>query len=356
MKKSKSLITFILLVVLALSITACTNSANENEQQPTEDNTEPNLEEESTSFIYTANEGGSISKIDLATYEVIETIEDEGMPHNVQVSPDGKIVAYTSAMMMEDNQTDHGSMNMNGSAVFYDTETDELIKKVEVGSHPAHIVFTEDGKYVLVTNYEDDNVSIIDAQSYEIVNTVTVGNGPHGFRISPDSKFAYIANLDEDTISVVDIDNNKEVKKIKVGSGPVTTAITSDGKKLIVTISSDNSMAIVDLDTEEIEKVEVGEGPIQVYLTTDDKYALVANQGTEDNPSNTISKVDLTTKEVVNIEAENGPHGVVISSDDQYVFVTNMYDDSVSVIDNSNNEVIQTIPVGETPNGISFKK
>lgn len=49
------------------------------------------------SYYFTANEGGSITKIDSATNKVLETIKDKGEPHNVQVSPYGKIVAYTSA-------------------------------------------------------------------------------------------------------------------------------------------------------------------------------------------------------------------------------------------------------------------
>ena len=32
-----------------------------------------------------------------------------------------------------------------------------------------------------------------------------------------------------------------------------------------------------------------------------------------------------------------------------------MYDNTVSVIDNSKNNVIAIIPVGKTPNGITFK-
>lgn len=307
--------------------------------------------------IYTANQSGSISKIDISTNKVVETIKDEESPHNVQVSPDGKVVAYTSAVRMEKTQAEHGSMNMNGSAIFYDAETGKLINKVEVGKHPAHIVFTGDGKYVLVSNNEDNNVSIIDAKTYKLINNVAVGKGPHGFRISSDSKYAYVVNMSEDTVSVVDIKNSKELKKIKVGNTPVTTGITKDGKTLVATVNGENAMAIVDLTTDKVEKVAVGVGPAQLYLDPDDKYVFVANQGTEENPSNTVSKIDLSTKKVVaTIETGKGSHGVVVSPDNKYTYVTNMYEATVSVIDNATNKVIATIPVDGEPNGISFKK
>ena len=65
---------------------------------------------------------------------------------------------------------DHGghgeghSDGMNDKALFYDIESDELLQEVEVGNHPAHIVFTENGKYAVVTNNEDNNISIIDTE------------------------------------------------------------------------------------------------------------------------------------------------------------------------------------------------
>jgi len=87
-----------------------------------------------------------------------------------------------------------------------------------------------------------------------------------------------------------------------------------------------------------------------------DKYVFVANQGTEEQPSNTVSKIDLTTKKiVVTIETGKGAHGVVVSPDNKYVYVTNMYDGTVSVIDNDTDKVIKTIQVDGEPNGISFR-
>lgn len=199
------------------------NTINNKEQtapEPSKSNTATKAPEKTVSYLYTANESGSISKIDLSTNKVVETIKDEGTPHNVQVSPDGKVVVYTFPVKMAEGQTEHGSMSMNGSAIFYDTETGELIKKVEVGKHPAHILFTQDGKYVLVTNNEDNNVSIIDAKTYKLITNVAVGKGPHGFRISSDSKYAYVVNMGEDTVSVVDYATNKVIATIPVDKEP----------------------------------------------------------------------------------------------------------------------------------------
>ena len=340
-----------IMVILTLALAGFSSVSKAKSQRNTQ-----LREKKVNSYYFTANEGGSITKINSATNKVLETIKDEGKPHNVQVSPDGKVVAYTSAVMDKKEMSQGEAMGTNGSALFYDIDTGKLIKKIEVGKNPAHIVFTQNRKYVLVTNNQDNNVSVIDAKTYKLINNISVGKGPHGFRISKDSKFAYVANMGEDTVSVVDIENNKELRKIKVGETPVTTGITSDGKTLIATINAENSLAIVDLSTDKVDKIAVGVGPAQTYIEPDDKYAFVANQGTEKIPSNTVSKIDLATKKVVaTIETGKGAHGVVTSSDNKLVYVTNMYDNTVSVIDNSTNKVIATVKVGKTPNGISYR-
>jgi len=302
---------------------------------------------------YTANEGGSISKVDALSNTQIKNIKLEGVVHNVQISPNGEILGAVLIPKMASHKKED---EMEGVALFFNTKTDQLIKKVTVGNHPAHIVYTQNGKYVLVTNNEDNTVSVIDAKAYKMIQAISTGKGPHGFRISKDSHYAYIANMGEDTVSVINLFDLKEERKIKVGKTPVTTGITSDGKTLVVTLNAENSLAIVDLATNSLKKIEVGYGPAQVFIEPDDKYIFVANQGTEARPSNTVSKIDLKTKNVVaTIVVGKGAHGLVTDNNSKFIYVTNMFENTVSVIDNSRNEVIATVPVGQTPNGITYK-
>ncbi len=57
---------------------------------------------------------------------------------------------------------------------------------------------------------------------------------------------------------------------------------------------------------------------------------------------------------VATIETGKGAHGVVTSTDNIRIYVTNMFDNTVSVIDNQENKVISQVNVGATPNGISY--
>ncbi|WHZ00470.1 beta-propeller fold lactonase family protein [Neobacillus sp. YX16] len=350
---------FIFSIFLAACGNTTDNRSKETTKEPTKNaqTTQDDSKNEKENVAYTAEHGG-ITKVDASTNKTIKSIDIEGSVHNVQISPDGKILGAT----VVPETGEHGGHDSgheektNGFAVFYDVGTDEFINKVEVGSHPAHIVFTENMKYALVTNNQDNNVSIIDLATYKVIQNISTGNGPHGFRIAADSKTAYIANMGEDTISILDLDSMKESKKIVVGNTPVTTGITPDGKTLVVTLNAENSLAIINLENEKVEKVTVGEGPAQVYVQTDGKFAFVANQGTPENPSDSVSKIDLESRKVVaTIKVGKGAHGVVTSDDNRFVYVTNMYENTVSIIKNEDNKVIATIEVGTEPNGITLK-
>lgn len=165
---------------------------------------------EQTEAYYTSDTG-SVTKVDAQTHEVVDTIAIDGSAHNVQISPDEKVIGVTivpSEGHAEDSSDSNESMEMEhdedsdtsmsnesddekGIAAFYDTETGEKLAEVEVGSHPAHIVFTNDGNYAAVSNNGENNVSVIDVSTYEVVETIPTGEGPHGFRIAEDGIIKY---------------------------------------------------------------------------------------------------------------------------------------------------------------------
>jgi YVTN family beta-propeller protein len=49
-----------------------------------------------------------------------------------------------------------------------------------------------------------------------------------------------------------------------------------------------------------------------------------------------------------------GDHGVATDNSGRFVYRTNMFDNTVSVIDSGKNSAIATVPVGRTPDGITY--
>lgn len=121
----KILLSFTLLALTMFSTTACSG-----QQSDTPESKEPAKVQSTKAYVYTADEGGSISKVDVNTNKVVETIKQEGSVHNVQVSPNGKILGAT--LVPEGSMSSMSGdahMEMNGISLFLDTSNDQLIKK-----------------------------------------------------------------------------------------------------------------------------------------------------------------------------------------------------------------------------------
>ncbi len=296
-----------------------------------------------TGTVWVANEeSASLTAIDAARNEVVANLSGIEGPHNLQASPDGMSLWAVSG---------HDSL-----AVMVATDRLTLHGTVKTGREPAHIVLTPDNRKAFTTNGADGTVTAIDTASMRRLATIRVGAFPHGLRPSPDGKWVYVANAKDTTVSVLDAAANARVADIEVGDAPVQVAFAPDGRDVYTSLNGEDAVAKIDVKRRRVVgKVRVGVGPIQVYVSPDGRYLLVANQGTEERPSRTVSVVDTATFRVMKTVATGlGAHGVVIDPSSSHAYVTNIYGGDVAVLDLSQMEIVARIPVGKSPNGITF--
>lgn len=315
--------------------------------------------------VYIANENAdTVSVIDAASFKVLTSVRVGKMPHNVQISPDGKVVWVTNNGEPDMDaapghsgmkKAEHAVMAKPGAVWLIDTGADAVIAKIPVGLHPAHVVLTPDGRFAYITNGGDNSVTVIDAVARSVVATIPVGKFPHGLRFAPDGRQAYVANLKGGTVSVIDVASHKEVTQIPVGKGPAQVGFTQNGLLAFVSLSEEKAVAVIDPATQKVtRKISVGTVPIQLFATPDSRTLLVANQGSRSKPGNTVSMVDLQTfKLPKTVVTGAGAHGVAIDREGRFAYITNTYADTVSVIDIKSRAVVSTVRVGKGPNGVS---
>ena len=313
--------------------------------------------------VFIADQGsGTVTVIDVVSFKKLAIIPVGRSPHNVQVAPDAKRLWVTnngrpSASEQHQSSTGpgHGQSTGRGELWVLDIGTHAVVATVSVGSHPAHVVLTPDGRHAYVTNGGDGTVSVVDTQAGRLTATIRVGDSPHGIRMSPDGREAYVANLKGGTVSIIDTATMKESARLPVGKGPAQTGFTPDGRLAFVSLSEENQVALIDPAARRVvRKVPVGPGPIQLHATADGKRLLVANQGSEERPGTTVSVIDLGSGEVVaTVKTGRGAHGIAVGNDGRYAFVTNIYEATVSVIELGPMKVVTTVPTGKAPNGIS---
>jgi len=112
-------------------------------------------------------------------------------------------------------------------------DTHKVAVTISVGKTPFDIAVTPDGKYVYVTNGEDNTVSIISTASYSVAKVVSVNRFPGGIAVSPDGKLVYVGHFDANTLAVISTASQKVIEMAQVGEDlEGMMAISPDGKTI----------------------------------------------------------------------------------------------------------------------------
>jgi YVTN family beta-propeller protein len=111
-------------------------------------------------------------------------------------------------------------------------DVNQVVANTTVGSQPANIVVSADGKRVFVANNGSDTVSVVDTTTAQplVIKTINVGTEPWGMAITPNGKKLYVANSRSNNVSVIDIATLAVTKTIDdVGIEPRGVTITDNG-------------------------------------------------------------------------------------------------------------------------------
>ena len=195
--------------------------------------------------------------------------------------------------------------------------------------------------YAYITNYGDNEVSVIDTATKLVVATVSGVHGPWGVAVNPNGKNVYVTNLASNNVSVINTKTNNVTAKVPVGNLPYGVAVTPDGTKVYVSNSGSNTVSAINTKTNTVTNVPVGNWPEGIAVTLDGTKVYVANSG-----SNTVSVINTKTNTVtVEVPVGKWHYGVAVTPDGTKVYVTNQYDSrgNVSVINTTNNSVTNVL-------------
>jgi YVTN family beta-propeller protein len=206
-----------------------------------------------------------------------------------------------------------------------------------------------DGNMVLITNWADDTVSLVDIEQEKELATIKVGAKPYDIKIDAAGRFAYVTNSAASDISVIDIQAMLESHRIPTGTSPRDILLSKDGKWLVTANSGDGTISKIDIASrKELFKVKVGAIPYGVAFSDDEKTALITNWG-----ENTLSVVDLTSqKEIKKIPIGSLPYTVVVPAGQKFANVSSFGSHSILRI-NLNTFKVDTMPVGRSPWGLA---
>src|SRR6185295_3577717 len=117
-----------------------------------------------------------------------------------------------------------------------------------------------------VTNNNDNTVSVIDTATTSVIATIPVGSGPAGVAVTPNGRFAYVVNQLANTVSVISAARNTVVATIPVATFPRDIAITPDGASAFVTGSAASNITVIDTTTNTVVSAIPISSPFTIAL------------------------------------------------------------------------------------------
>jgi YVTN family beta-propeller protein len=348
----------VVLLAIAGAVAACGNKAEDAAVEGTTDS----VVSADRGLAYVSNQEGGVTVIDLNIMETIRSIDTKGgTPRGIGITADGKtlvtankdegnisiidiesgelirfveigenpefvrVVGQTAYVSFEPSSKG-GPPPKPGEEVIEVDDDDELeepariaivdilagkvTKEIVGGPETEGIEFSHDGTKLIITNEEDDTVTVHDIATGELVktiNTESLGVRPRGIKAAPDGS-AYLATLEFGNNFVVMDSEFNVVRTVDTGEAPYGIAYNRDGSLIYVAAGKAKTLEVYDAKTyEKVNQVTTGDRCWHFTFTPDDKEILLAC-----GRSHEVLVIDTASLQVTKrIEDKELPWGIV---------------------------------------------
>jgi YVTN family beta-propeller protein len=305
--------------------------------------------------IYVTNErSGTLSVIDGATRQVVETVPLGKRPRGLKLSHDGKqlLVALSGSPIagpgVDESKLPPPDKTADGIGVI-DLATLKLVRVIRGVSDPEQLAVSHEGRKLFIASEDTGAAIVLDAQDGHRIASIKVGGEPEGVSLSPDGRLAYVTSESDHRVSVIDVTTTKLLHQIEVGQRPRFTAFSPDGAQAYVSNENEGSLSVIDTKAFAVIATIKLDGPLTRpvgAVTSLDGRRLYVAAGR----SGLLLAIDLATRKVAGqVAVGPRPWSVDRSPDGTLLYTANGSSNDVSVVDAATLKVLAKVPVGEGP-------
>lgn len=293
----------------------------------------------------------TVGFVDLVSGEMEIALPTGSAPHEVAVSPDGRIAAVVA----------YGSAARPGRIVeLFDVADARSLGTIDLGeySRPHGIAWLPDGRHIAVTAEGSGHLLLLDSETRGVAKAIATGaRGSHMVALSPDGSRAYVANLGGDSFSVIDLAVGERLAVVPAGRESEGIAVSPDGREIWVSNRGADSVFVYDAESlERIAEIATGRVPIRVAISPDGETVAVSNAG-----SATIDLIDRAGRKVrqsLELTGNSGdpamPVTLLFSPDGARLFVALTALATVAEIDTANWRTVKLIAAGAGSDGLGW--
>lgn len=298
---------------------------------------------------------GTISVIDPATYQVLNTFKTGKNPEHIVPSYDLKTIWV---------------LNYGANSITpIDPRTGNPGKSIPV-QHPYNLYFTPDGRYAVIMNDIEKRLDLRDPQTMSFYKSIPVKcDGLNHMDFTADGLYAIASCEYSGKLLKLDVTKQKIIGYLSLRSQPKKPALPQDvrtspnGRVMYVADMMMDGVYIIDpVAFKQIGFIHTGKGAHSIYPSRDGKLFYVSNRGCNmmshcpPKGPGSIAVIDPNIQQVIatwTIPGGGSPDMGNVSANGKELWLSGKYDHEVYVFDTETGTLTHRIPVGLLPHGLT---
>jgi DNA-binding beta-propeller fold protein YncE len=295
----------------------------------------------------------SITLIDLKTMEAYRHVKVVAAPHEAAVSPDGRSVLVTNY-----NRQDVGPQKVLSLIALPSGET---IKTIDLGDYRApHDVRWVDDARVVVTAEASQALLLVNVASGTIERVFKTENAvSHMLALTTDRSRLYCSNMRNGSVSAFDFKTGQKIKDVPTGKECEGVGVTPDGRWVWAGNRAEDTISIIDTRSLEVVKRIHSPGfPYRVQFTPDGRLALIPHANASSLVVADVAKQEVVKSIPLGMTKVDQPStaGVFPHPDNRHAFVTVRNDNSMLVLDLVSGQTLGRVEVQSSPDGVTYSR
>ncbi len=305
----------------------------------------------------------TVSLVDLKSGKVAATLPTGKAPHEIAVSPSGRLALIT----------DYGPREAPGSTLtLIDVPAAKVVKTIDLGEYRRpHGAAWLDERRALVTSEASKALLEVDVEAGKVIRSIPTGQEvSHMVAVTPDGSRAFVANIGSGSVTAIDLKAGKSLGDVKTGDGAEGIDVTPDGRQVWITNRAADTVTVLDAGSLAVLATVASPGfPIRAKTTPDGKHVLVSNAKAGDlavlatADRKLARRVPLaltapTRKEgrLLEFGDSSVPIGILVEPGGDRAFVAHANADEISIVDLREWKRTGSLTAGREPDGMGYSK
>lgn len=241
--------------------------------------------------LYVVSASGKIGVVSFPKLRLLTTLDLGESAKDLAFSPDGR-----AAYLLDPQGHNMYFLDCTGGPVISaDEATPKVAARLHLGGTLADLALSPDGKMLVVSTQDPDQIVLVGAEDRQVLGTVEVGQKPGPMVILPDNSKVFVADQGEDKISVADLVSRRLLSHIEIGTPPTSLLLKQDGGELFVLAAQSSTLVILDAFHDNVEQTfPLGRDPVAGIFRKDMSIIYIANEG-----DGSVLSLDVQTRTVL---------------------------------------------------------